>query len=258
MTIRVEPILAFKDNYIWCLIDEETNHCIIIDPGESKSVLVFLKRLNLSLDAIFITHHHWDHTNGIKGILNTYTVPVYGPATEKIMGVTHPVDEGDIIQLANWPMAFNILAIPGHTLGHVAYYGDGLLFCGDTLFSAGCGRLFEGTADQMLESLNKLRSLPDETKIYCGHEYTLNNLQFAQTVEPNNLHIKERLEKVRELRQKNLPSLPAVLANERLTNPFLRSDNPEIALKIEKHRGKRLNSRVEVFAYLRQWKNNFK
>ncbi|MES2141282.1 MAG: hydroxyacylglutathione hydrolase [Pseudomonadota bacterium] len=258
MAIRVEPILAFKDNYIWCLINDETNHCIIVDPGEAKPVLAYLKRFKLSLDAILITHHHWDHTNGIKGILNTHSVPVYGPAKEKIMSVTHPVDEGDNVQLANWPITFTVLDIPGHTLGHVAYYADGLLFCGDTLFSAGCGRLFEGTAEQMLASLNKLSNLPDETKIYCGHEYTLNNLQFAQTVEPNNLQIKERLENVRELRQKNLPTLPAVLANERLINPFLRCDNAEIAVKIKKHRGKSLDSLAEIFAYLRQWKNNYK
>ena len=258
MAIRVEPILAFKDNYIWCLIDDEKNNCIIVDPGEAKPVLAYLKRFNLSLDAILITHHHWDHTNGIKGILNTHSVPVYGPAKEKIMSVTYPVNEGYNVQLANWPIIFTVLDIPGHTLGHVAYYADGLLFCGDTLFSAGCGRLFEGTAEQMLVSLNKLSNLPDETKIYCGHEYTLNNLQFAQTVEPNNLQIKERLEKVRELRQKNLPTLPAVLANERLINPFLRCDNAEIAVKIKKHRGKSLDSLVEIFAYLRQWKNNYK
>lgn len=257
MAIQVEPILAFKDNYIWCLINDETNHCIIVDPGEAKPVLAFLKSANLSLSALFITHHHWDHTNGIKGILNAHSAPVYGPTKEKIIGITCPVDEGDTIQLKNWPV-FNVLSIPGHTLGHIAYYGDGLLFCGDTLFSAGCGRLFEGTAEQMLESLNKLSNLPDETKIYCGHEYTLNNLQFAQTVEPNNAHIKERLEQVRELRQNSLPSLPALLANERLTNPFLRSDSPEIAIKIKKHSGKSLDSFVEIFAYLRQWKNNYK
>ncbi|MES2998119.1 MAG: hydroxyacylglutathione hydrolase [Pseudomonadota bacterium] len=257
MTIQVTPILAFKDNYIWCLINKETNHCIVVDPGEAKPVLALIKRLNLSLDAIFITHHHWDHTNGIKGIIETYTVPVYGPAKEKIMGVTHPVDEEDTVELVNWP-AFNVLAIPGHTLGHIAYDGGGLLFCGDTLFSAGCGRLFEGTAEQMLSSLNKLLHLPDETKIYSGHEYTLSNLHFAQAIEPNNPHIKEYLEQVRQLRQKNLPSLPAVLASERLINPFLRCDNPEVVSRVEKHRGRKFGSPVEIFAYLRQWKNNYK
>ncbi|MDQ8039205.1 MAG: hydroxyacylglutathione hydrolase [Rickettsiella sp.] len=262
MPIKVLPILAFKDNYIWCLINDRTNHCIMVDPGEAKSVLAFLKganakHLKLSLDAIFITHHHWDHTNGIKAILNTHAVPVYGPANEKIIGVSHPVDEENVIELAGWPV-FKVLAIPGHTLGHIAYYVEDLLFCGDTLFSAGCGRLFEGTPAQMLNSLNKLASLPDETKVYCGHEYTLNNLQFAQIVEPNNIKIKERAEKVRVLRQKNLPSLPASLADERLINPFLRTTNPDIILRIEKHRGKRLEAPVEVFAYLRKWKNNFK
>jgi hydroxyacylglutathione hydrolase len=258
MAIQVQPILAFKDNYIWCLINDETNHCIIVDPGEAKPVLAFLKRSKLSLDAILITHHHWDHTNGIKGILNAQAVPVFGPAKEKIIGVSNPVEEGNTVELANWPITFKVLSIPGHTLGHIAYYGDNLLFCGDTLFSAGCGRLFEGTAEQMLSSLNKLLTLPDGTKVYCGHEYTLSNLHFAQTIEPTNADIKERLERVRELRQKNLPSLPAILGNERLINPFLRCENPDIASRIERHRGRKFDSPAEVFAYLRQWKNNYK
>jgi hydroxyacylglutathione hydrolase len=258
MTIRVQPILAFKDNYIWCLINENTKHCLIVDPGEAKPVLAFLKQLNLSLDAILITHHHWDHTNGIKMIVQSYPVPVFGPINEKIMAVSHPVSEGESIELADWP-TFKVLDIPGHTLGHIAYYGDNLLFCGDTLFSAGCGRLFEGTAEQMLNSLNKLLKLPDETQIYCGHEYTLSNLHFAQTIEPANSDIKERLERVRELRQKNLPSLPTVLADERLINPFLRCANSEVIARIEKHSGRKFGkSAEEVFSYLRQWKNNYK
>jgi len=255
--IQVVPILAFKDNYIWCLVNEETKHCIIVDPGEAKPVLAYLKQFNLTLDALLITHHHWDHTNGIRSILKHYTVPVFGPAKEKIVGVTHLINEGDKIELAHWPI-FEILAIPGHTLGHIAYIGNYFLFCGDTLFTGGCGRLFEGTAEQMLNSLNKLSRLPDETKVFCGHEYTLANLHFAQTIEPNNLHIKERLEKTRELRQKNLPSVPSSLAEERLTNPFLRCDNPEIKTRIEKRTGRKLTTPVEIFSYLRQWKNNFK
>ena len=258
MAIQVQPILAFKDNYIWCLINDETNHCIIVDPGEAKPVLAFLKRSNLSLDAIFITHHHWDHTNGIKAILRDRSVPVFGPTKEKIAGVSNPVDEGDTVELSNWPITFKVLAIPGHTLGHIAYYGDNFLFCGDTLFSAGCGRLFEGTAEQMLDSLNKLSQLPDETRIYCGHEYTLNNLNFAQMLEPSNAHVKEYLERVRELRQKNLPSLPCILATERRVNPFLRCGETEILSRVERHRGKKFSSPAEAFTYLRQWKNNYK
>lgn len=257
MMIQVLPILAFKDNYVWCLINEETKHCIIVDPGEAKPVLAQLKQLNLNLDAMFITHHHWDHTNGIRSILKQHPAPVFGPAKEKIAGVSNPVDEGDKVELPNWP-TFEVIAIPGHTLGHIAYYGNHLLFCGDTLFTAGCGRLFEGTAQQMLNSLNKLAQLSDETQVYCGHEYTLANLHFAQTIEPHNIQIKERLEKTRELRQKNLASVPSLLSDERLSNPFLRCDNPEIKLRIEKRTGKKLSTSVEIFAYLRQWKNNFK
>jgi hydroxyacylglutathione hydrolase len=257
MTIKILPILAFKDNYIWCLINEETKYCILIDPGEAKPVLAQLKQLNLKLDAILITHHHWDHTNGIRSILKLHHVPVFGPKKEKIVGVTNLVDEGDKIELPNWP-TFEVLGIPGHTLGHIAYYGNHLLFCGDTLFTAGCGRLFEGTPEQMLNSLHKLAQLPDETQIYCGHEYTLANLHFAQAVEPHNIYIKERLEKTRELRQKNLASVPSLLSEERLSNPFLRCDNLEIKTRIEKRTGKKLATPVEIFAYLRQWKNNFK
>lgn len=260
MAIRVQhiPACTCKDNYIWCLINDETKHCIVVDPGEAKPVLEYLKPLELSLDAIFITHHHWDHTNGIKGILKEHSVPVYGPANEKIIGVSNPVDEGEEIGLPHWPITFKVIATPGHTLGHIAYYGSGLLFCGDTLFSAGCGRLFEGTAEQMLDSLNKFLKLPDETQIYCGHEYTLSNLQFAQIIEPTHVRIKEYLEEIRKLRQEKLPSLPAVLGNERLINPFLRCEMPEIVSRLEKHRGRKFDSPADVFTYLRQWKNNYK
>lgn len=258
MSIQILPILAFKDNYIWCLINEKTKHCLIVDPGEAKPVLTQLKQLNLTLDAILITHHHWDHTNGIRSILKLHPVPVFGPAKEKIVGMTQPVDEGDKVELTNWPISFEVFAIPGHTLGHIAYYGNKFLFCGDTLFTGGCGRLFEGTPEQMLNSLNKLAQLPDETQVYCGHEYTLANLHFAQAVEPSNAHIKERLEKTRELRQKNLASVPSSLGEEHLTNPFLRCDNPEIAHRVEKRTGKKFSTPVEIFTYLRQWKNNFK
>lgn len=258
MPIQIVPISAFKDNYIWCLINKNTKHCLVIDPGEGKPVLTQLNRLDLSLDAILITHHHWDHTNGIRSILKSHSVPVYGPAKEKIVGMTQAVEQGDKIELANWPISFKVMAIPGHTLGHIAYYGNRLLFCGDTLFTGGCGRLFEGTAEQMLDSLTRLAQLPDKTQIYCGHEYTLANLHFAQEVEPNNPHIKKRLEKTRELRQKNLASVPSLLEEERLTNPFLRCDQPDIIQRIEKRTGRKFSSPVAVFTYLRQWKNNFK
>ncbi|WP_010597790.1 hydroxyacylglutathione hydrolase [Rickettsiella massiliensis] len=256
--VSVEPILAFKDNYIWCLVNSATKHCILVDPGEARPALAFLKNTHYTLDAILITHHHWDHTNGVKALLRTYSVPVYGPAKETVLGVTQPVDEGDTFHIEGWPLNFKVLATPGHTLGHIAYYAEGMLFCGDTLFSAGCGRLFEGTADQMLASLNKLAHLPGDTQLYCGHEYTLANLHFAQMIEPENSQIKERLEKVREFRQSNLPSLPNTLENERKINPFLRCEQIRIADRIEKHHGRRLTSPVEIFAYLRQWKNNYK
>src|SRR5579863_6235973 len=212
--IRIIPIPILKDNYVWTILDTQQNTALIVDPGDAIPVQYFLQQQNITLQGILITHHHWDHTNGIVALKKMYDMPVYGPTKEKIAGLTTLVNEHDTINIAAFPH-FQIIAIPGHTLGHVAYYANEILFCGDTLFAAGCGRLFEGTAAQMYDSLQKIAALPDTTKIYCAHEYTLNNLRFAELVEPGNKKINERIKQVTEIRDKNLPSLPSLLSEEK-------------------------------------------
>src|SRR5579862_277611 len=182
------PIPAFNDNYIWAIHDPQQNTVVVVDPGDAQAVNNYLQEHNLTLAAILITHHHWDHTNGLLELKNHFQVPVFGPAAENITGLSKPVKDSDIVVIENFSLTFQVIDIPGHTLGHIAYFAteeqdEHMLFCGDTLFAAGCGKLFEGTANQMLASLTKLAALPDTTKIFCGHEYTLNNLRFAKQVE---------------------------------------------------------------------------
>jgi hydroxyacylglutathione hydrolase len=254
--LTILPVPTLKDNYVWVMIDADHHTALVIDPGEAKPVIAFLKQQHLTLIGILITHHHWDHTNGIAELKNNDDVPVYGSENEKVMTITQLVREPDKVSLPNFP-TFHVMAIPGHTLLHIAYYAKGLLFCGDTLFAAGCGRLFEGTALQMYTTLQKIASLPDETRIYCAHEYTLDNLRFAATVEPGNQQIAERFHQVSELRKQHLPSLPSVLSIEKETNPFLRCDSPELIANVEKYAGQKLNKPVDVFTWLRKWKDNF-
>jgi hydroxyacylglutathione hydrolase len=251
----IKPILALKDNYIWAIINEAQQSVVIVDPGDAQPVLQFLSANHLSLEAIFITHHHWDHTNGIADLKSIYDVPVFASAKEKIHAATFPLNDNDEFGTAAYH--FKVLAIPGHTLGHIAYYSPGIVFTGDTLFAAGCGKLFEGTAEQMHHSLLKLAALPDDTQVYCGHEYTLNNLHFANTVDPSNQSIVERISKVKEMRDQNLPSLPSTIAEEKATNVFLRCDQPAIIHAAEKYIGHTLHDPVEVFASLRKWKDTW-
>lgn len=255
--MKIDAISVLKDNYVW-IIQNDKRQAIIVDPGAASPVLEYLKKNNLELAAILITHHHWDHTNGIFDIIAKYpNIPVYGPKHKQISGVNKLVGEGDDINFADFNLHLQVFDIPGHTLSHIAYYGNGLLFCGDTLFSAGCGRLFEGTPQQMVTSLQKMLGLPDETVIYPAHEYTLNNLRFAETVEPHNQQIGKRKTEVSALIAKHLPSLPSKLSIEKATNPFLRLDSPEVIASAAKYADKPLQDKVEVFAYLRQWKDGF-
>jgi len=253
---------AFEDNYIWLIVtdairDNEPRPVIIVDPGDEAPVYEKIKYENLKPVAILCTHHHWDHVGGASDIARRFDIPVYGPAEENISAVTHPVSDGDIVSEPETGIKLQVLSVPGHTKGHIAYYGANMLFCGDTLFSAGCGRLFEGTAEQMLASLNKLAALPDETEIYCAHEYTSDNLRFAATLEPDNENIKQHINHVNKLRQDNLPSLPSTLALEKNINPFLRTNTQEIKIAAEKHCGLQLEDEVSVFAEVRRWKDNF-
>lgn len=257
LPVTIIPIPALKDNYIWALVDKMHNTMVIVDPGDADPVEIFLQKHNLSLKAILITHHHWDHTNGINKLVQKYHVSVFGPAQEYISGLTTPVGDKDEIKIESFPLTMQILTIPGHTTGHIAFYAPGILFCGDTLFAAGCGRIFEGSADEMYASLKKIFMLPDDTQIYCAHEYTLNNLNFAKVVEPSNHHITKRIKEVSELREKNLPSLPSLLADEKASNPFLRCNSPEIKANVEKFAGHSLENPIAVFTWLRKWKDGF-
>lgn len=250
--MQIHPVPALKDNYIWTLTNKQ-NKAIIVDPGEASPLLHFLDKKNLTLFAIFITHHHWDHTHGIAEVLQQFDVPVYGPANERVLHLTHALHEHDTVSVEGFP-EFKIIDIPGHTAGHIAYYSPQILFCGDTLFAAGCGKLFEGTPEQMFASLQKIAALPDETKIYCAHEYTLNNLRFAGMVEPNNTNITTRTQHTAELLNKYNCSLPSILKEEKETNPFLRCSVKEVAVSVEKHWGKKFDNPVDVFAALRKWK----
>jgi hydroxyacylglutathione hydrolase len=255
--LKVTPLSAFRDNYIWLIHGEDPRRVAVVDPGDARPVLQALQSQGLEAVAILLTHHHPDHSAGIPALRTSLGIPAWGPAGEPVEGMTHAVRGGDRVELAALGLAFEVLDIPGHTAGHIAFHGHGALFCGDTLFSAGCGRVFEGTPAQMLGSLDTLAALPGETRVYCGHEYTLANLRFARAVEPGNPEIAQHAERVAELREQGTPSLPSTLALERRINPFLRCDQPAVKAAAASRAGKPLASRAEVFAAVRRWKDEF-
>lgn len=249
---------AFDDNYIWLLTGHAPDRVAVVDPGDAAPVLAHCERAGLTPAAILCTHHHGDHIGGVEDLLRRYPVPVFGPARERIPGLTHPVADGERLALDGLGLELEVIAVPGHTSGHVAYYGDGKLFCGDTLFSAGCGRLFEGSAEQMHASLLRLAALPGDTEVYCAHEYTEANLRFALAVEPDNNDILRYRDEVRARRASGQPTLPSTLDRERHVNPFLRVSVPAVRLAAEKASGQALSSDTEVFAGLRRWKDRFR
>jgi hydroxyacylglutathione hydrolase len=254
--LQVVPIPAFNDNYIWAL---RSGRCAaIVDPGDAQPVLDYLAREGLELIAILATHHHADHVGGVAELRRDRDIPVYGPKHEPIAVLTHPVSGGDRVAIAQLGAEFEVIDVPGHTRAHIAYYGSKRLFCGDTLFACGCGRVFEGTPEQMHASLEKLAALPDETLVYCAHEYTLSNIRFARAVEPGNVALAERERSDTHAREQNRPTVPSTLAREKATNPFLRCAQPEVVLSASRHRGATLTDPVAVFTAIREWKNQFK
>lgn len=254
--LTIYSIPAFNDNYIWALVDGASKQSIIVDPGDATPVLAFLHQKQLALNAILITHKHADHTGGVQTLLSAFpNASVFSNPVERLAQTTQLVLDNDVINING--NEFRVIAIPGHTLGHVAYYCKPYLFCGDTLFTNGCGRIFEGTAEEMLSSLKKLMALPDDTLIYCGHEYTLSNIKFAMHIEPNNLELQNRFENTKRLRSQNKSTVPSTLALEKATNPFLRCDQSVVIQAASDHAGKKLNSEVDIFAQLREWKNVF-
>ncbi len=258
-TLRVRPVRAFSDNYIWLIESpRKPGHVVAVDPGDAAPVLDDLAATGLSLAAILLTHHHPDHVGGVPGLLARYPVPVIGPDDTRINGLTQKAHDGDSVELPDLGLRFKTLTVPGHTLSHVAFYGHGALFCGDTLFSAGCGRMFEGNPVQMNHSLNRLRELPPDTAMYCGHEYTAANLRFALAVDPTNSAASDYAAKVAELRAADQPTLPSSMALETRVNPFLRCDDMTVRTAAERHAGRALDGTAEVFSVLRAWKDQFR
>jgi hydroxyacylglutathione hydrolase len=253
------PLPAFQDNYLWLLHDGQ--RALVVDPGDAQPVRAYLERAGLQLDAILVTHHHADHTGGVAELHAATGAPVWGPARERIPEPFGRLAQGDTVDVLG--LRFEVLDVPGHTAGHIAYYtpavdGRPLLFCGDTLFSGGCGRLFEGTPAQMLASLEKLAALPDATRVCCTHEYTLGNLKFATAVEPGNAQLVHYRQQCEAQRARGEPTLPSSIALEKAINPFLRTRSGAVARAAQAHGGADEGDAVAVFAVLREWKNQFR
>ncbi|WP_297809653.1 hydroxyacylglutathione hydrolase [uncultured Methylophaga sp.] len=255
--LKVHAVPAFKDNYIWLVQSENSRKVLIVDPGDADPVLQHLKQLELTPAAILITHHHADHVGGVSDLLERYPVPVFGPASETIPALTDPLTETESLMVEpDFPL-FKVIDTPGHTPGHICYLTENKLFCGDTLFAGGCGRLLGGTAPALFQSLQKLKQLPADTEIYCAHEYTQANLCFANAVEADSEALQRRIRKVEQLRDAQKATVPSVMSEELATNPFLRSDLPQIKKAAEQYAGRPLLNDEAVFTALRSWKDGF-
>jgi hydroxyacylglutathione hydrolase len=252
--LTLRPLPAFADNYIWTLSDPAGNS-LVVDPGQAGPVLQAAAE-GMKPVAILLTHHHPDHVGGAAELVERFQIPCYAPVDPRIQFATIPVADGDRVTIGELDLEFSVLAVPGHTLSHVAFHGGGYLFCGDTLFSLGCGRLFEGQPAQMLASLDRLAALPGETLVCCGHEYTEANGRFARVAEPDNRERDDRLDDVASLRSRGLPSVPSTLASELGCNPFLRIDQPSVMTALHAQ-GLGGSDRIEDFAALRAWKDGF-
>ena len=245
-------IPAFNDNYIWLLVRD--GRAAVVDPGDATPVIARLEALQLQLDVVLVTHHHADHQGGVAELIERWHPRVFGPDQESITGCSDPLSGGEKITVLG--QTVEVIPVGGHTRGHIAYHVPGAVFCGDTLFGAGCGRLFEGTPAQMCASLARLVALPDETKIYCAHEYTETNLRFALAVEPQSAALRERAERVARMRAAGLPTIPSTLREEKATNPFLRCGEPAVIAAARAH-GAVDASLEAVFAAIRSWRNTF-
>lgn len=258
-TLSILTVPAFDDNYLW--IVHNGRHAIVVDPGDADAIVQALSQHQLTLSAILLTHHHPDHTGGVPALRALFEVPVYGPSNDGIEGITNALNDGDTVLIEPLSLKLEVMSVPGHTLGHIAYYTaeQAWLFCGDTLFAGGCGRLFEGTPAQMLNSLDRLAALPENTLVYCAHEYTLSNLRFAQEIEPDNLELSARIVLEQSKRAQNTPTVPSQIGIEKLTNPFIRIRQASVQKRLL-DAGKIFSIQDDVsnFAALREWKNNYR
>lgn len=253
--LKVSPIPAFEDNYIW-LLTTGGGTATVVDPGDADPVLERLTAEQLKLTSILVTHHHYDHIGGLDDLLAAYPeVRIYGPGDKRIKALTDRVGEGDRIQPAGLSAEMQVLEVPGHTSTHIAYCGEGALFCGDTLFAAGCGRVFDGTFEQLSASMRRIATLPAETLCYCAHEYTLANLGFAQWVEPDSAELAERTSADQAKRDEGRPTVPSPLELELATNPFMRTDRPEVIAAVQRFARHPLTTPAEVFTALQRWKD---
>jgi hydroxyacylglutathione hydrolase len=260
--MKLLPLPAFQDNYLWLLQEENGPRALVVDPGDAEPVLAGLREAAAQLEAILVTHHHADHTGGVVALQQATGARIYGPAHEPIPGNdVQRLVQGDTVDVLG--LTFQVIEVPGHTSGHIAYYcpevdGAPLLFCGDTLFSGGCGRLFEGTPAQMLASLDALAALPGDTRVCCAHEYTLSNLKFARAVEPGNAKLIDYQRHCEALRARHQPTLPSTIAQERAVNPFLRTRETAVVRAAQAYNGADPADETSVFAAIRQWKNDYR
>lgn len=255
--LTLVPIPAFNDNYIWAIVHPKNHTVAIVDPGDASPVIDMLATHGWTLNSILITHHHPDHVGGINTLIERHNVPVYGPANEIIPHCAYPLSDGDSLNIPALDLTLKIMEVPGHTIGHIAYFNKQFLLCGDTLFAGGCGRLFEGTAEQLHHSLMRLAKLPKETLVCCAHEYTEANLRFASTIDPHNKALMARLAAVLAMRQKKTCTLPSTIEMELATNPFLRCDKKALQKIAGQHTGRAITHPADVFATLRMMKDSF-